>query len=275
MQTERRASDHLYLFRADLNMKGKIGSYEPSLCDELFNDQYRRTHTVSQFVEAIAEHLGKSQVQNSTGIWQDSMFTSMSPILEWAIHITKNKWSDNKEDERASLVIFDVGKVRQIQGVALFRISDVVRFLESGNKVHLISDQLREWASNCDEYVTMGRAVKKAVVKVIPWFKLQSMSIINGEFKRAYTLRKYRQWRDEREYELHDVEKVGRIIVQSAKVLAGHDASYSRMVQHMRELILKPDVSFWGINTDASLENIRHACVEQELMEGFSKTSLN
>ncbi|KAF1973263.1 hypothetical protein BU23DRAFT_598989 [Bimuria novae-zelandiae CBS 107.79] len=228
VQTEHSPAEHPFLFRAHRNM------------------------TVLQFVRAMAVHMGKTQLQKGTGMKQDTMFTSMSPIFEWALHTTKNKWSDNNADERASLVVFDVRRLRQIQGVALFRISDVIRFLESENQVHMISAQLRDWARNCDEYVTMGRAVKDAVVRVIPWSELQSIPIINDPFIRAYTLGRYRQWRDEREYRLHDGEEVGKIVVRSANVLAGHDAPNTWMAQHMVELILKPGVSFWGINTNAS-----------------------
>lgn len=156
VQTERSLSEHTFLFRAQRNMTGEMGSYEPPARNVSFNNRLRKKRTVHQFVRAIAAHLEKSQLQKSTGAKQDTMFTSMSPILEWALHTTKNKWSDNREDERASLVVFNVRRLREIQGVALFRISDVIRFLESENQVHLISTQLRDWARNCDEYVNDG-----------------------------------------------------------------------------------------------------------------------
>ena len=222
-------------------------------------------------------HMGKTQLQKSTGVKQDTVFTSMSPIVEWALHTTKNKWSDNNADERASLVVFDIRRLREIQGVALFRISDVIRFLESENQVNLINTQWRDWAKNCDEYLTMGRAVEDAVVRVIPWTALMSMPIINNQFVKAYTLGRYCQWRDERDYEVHGRDEVGTMVILSAKILAGHDVPDGGIVRQMVELILKPGVSFWGINTGASGKDVISACEEifqQEIIKDLSQTSL-
>jgi hypothetical protein len=82
-------------------MTGQSGSFEPAARNVIFNERLRRKTTVQAFVKAIATHLGKTQVQKETGVKQQTIFTSMSPILEWALHTTKNKWSDNNGDERA------------------------------------------------------------------------------------------------------------------------------------------------------------------------------
>lgn len=103
------------------------------------------------------------------------------------------------------------------------------------------------------------------------------MPIINNEFIRAYTLGRYRQWRDERDYGVHEGEEVGRMLVESARVLAGQDVPNGGIVRQMVGLILKPGVSFWGVNTNASLGDVVGACediVEQEIVEGLSQTSL-
>jgi hypothetical protein len=228
-------------------------------------------------VKALATHLGKTQVQKETGVKQETTFTSLSPILEWALHTTKNKWSDNNADERACLVVFDMERLREIQDVALFRVSDVIRFLESQNQLHVISSQLRDWARNCDEYVTMGKKVKDAVVRVIPWSELRYMPIINSEFIRAYTLWRYCEWRDERSYQVYSAEEVGGFIVQSAKVLAGEESFSSGLTRKMMQLIVKPEVSFWGINTAAGVEEIMERCedlFEGDMVESMSQVSL-
>lgn len=277
VQAERSPARHRFLFRAHRNAIGDIGSYEPSVRNVFFNDHLRKQHTVDQFVRAIAAHLEKTQREKDTGIKQATMFTSMSSILEWALHTTKNKWSDNNGDERASLVVFDVGRLRELQGVAIFRIVDVIRFLESQNQVHLIGAQLRDWARNSDEYLAMGKAARHAVVQVIPWTDLMSMPIVNDEFVRTYTLGKYRQWKDERNYEERDTNEVGRMVVRSAAVLAGHEAVNSVMVRQMVALILEPGVSFWGINTGASSNDIVRACEEifrEDVIESLSQTSI-
>jgi hypothetical protein len=227
-------------------------------------------------VKAIARHLEKTQLQKDTGEKQKTMFTSMSPILEWTLHTTKNKWWDNA-DEQASLVVFNFKTLRETQGVALFRISDVIRFLESANQSHLVSSPLQKWARNCDEYVTMGSAIRNAIVQTIPWSNLWSMPIINDEFTRAYTLGIYRQWRDERDHILHNGEDVGRKIVKSAKVLAGDGISSSEIAHKMVQLIVKPGVSFWGINTEVCKKDILDICediFQREMMESMSQTSL-
>jgi hypothetical protein len=277
VQTERSRSEHKFLFRAYRNLTGESGIFEPAARNVIFNDRLRKKNTVQAFVEAIAAHLGKTQIQQETGVKKETMFTSMSPILEWALHTTKNKWSDNNADERASLVVFDMERLREIQDVALFRVSDVTRFLESQNQLHMISSQLRDWARNCDEYVTMGKKVKNAVVRMIPWPELRYMPIINSEFIRAYTLGRYCQWRNERSYQVYSAEEVGGFIVRSAKVLAGEESVSSGMARRMMKLIVQPEVSFWGMNTAASVEEIMDRCEDifaGDMIESMSQASL-
>lgn len=131
MHNEQSGSEHEFLFHAYRNMTGKAGSFEPAVRNVIFNERLRKGHKVLSFVKAIAKHLVKRKVQKETGEKQETVFTSMSPILEWALHTTKKKWSDNNADERATLVVFDMKRLREIQDVALFRVSDVIRFLES------------------------------------------------------------------------------------------------------------------------------------------------
>ncbi|CAE7219828.1 hypothetical protein PTTW11_11226 [Pyrenophora teres f. teres] len=277
VHNEQSGSEHEFLFRAYRNMTGKAGSFEPAVRNVIFNERLRKGHTVHSFVEAIAKHLGKTQVQKETGVKQETMFTSMSPILEWALHTTKNKWSDNNADERASLVVFDMKRLREIQDVALFRVSDVIRFLESQNQLHLISSQLRDWTRNCDEYVTMGKEVKDAIVRIISWSELRYMPIINSEFIRAYTLGRYCKWRDERNYGVYSAEEVGAFIVRSAKVLAGEETVGSGIARKMMQLIVKPEVSFWGINTAAGVKEIMDRCediFQGDMVESMSQANL-
>jgi hypothetical protein len=258
-------------------MTGQSGIFEPAARNVIFNERLRKKNTVQAFVEAIAAHLSKTQVQKETGSKQETTFTSMSPTLEWALHTTKNKWSDNNSDERASLVVFDMEKLLGIQDVALFRVSDVIRFLESQNQLHLIRSQLRDWAKNCDEYVTMGKKVKEAVVRVIPWSELRYMPIINSEFERAYTLGRYCRWRDERNYQEYSAEEVGGFIVRSAKALAGEESVSSGVAREMMRLVVKPEVSFWGINTGAGVKDIMDRCediLEGDMVESMSQASL-
>lgn len=239
------------------------------------------------FISLMEMHLGITQRERRIGRRHPSIYTSMSPILEWTIHVTKKKSVENIADadadadagERTCLVIFNIRKLRAMQDVAIFRISDVVRYLESQKQLQLIDPHLQEWAENCDEYLTMGSAVENAVIRVIPWSHLYSMPIINELFIRTYTLRKYREWKDQGYYPLCDEEEVSNIVVTSAMVLAGHDAQNAWMVPQMVNLILKPEVSFWGINTNASGTAVEDACKmaisQQELVQNLARTSVD
>lgn len=61
---------------------------QPPLIQDLdvpFNLEFRRTHSIDKFPEDLAEHLGKTRNEKET------YFVSMSPILEWTIHIAGQK----------------------------------------------------------------------------------------------------------------------------------------------------------------------------------------
>ncbi|OBT40524.1 hypothetical protein VE00_09006 [Pseudogymnoascus sp. WSF 3629] len=259
-----------FLFRAHKH----VGANQPTFVPDLgmpFDLEFRRILSFEEFVTDLAEHLGKTQKEKDLGEKIETYFVSVSPILEWTIHTAGRKWCDRREDEVVGLVIFDVKKLRQNSGTTIFRVSDVLKFLEGEGKDSLIEQDLQEWARNCDEYVSVGRIPDDGLVRWIVWTELYQ-SLPNPLpfkkcFARAYTLGKYREWMQQIPEEHIELEDICQRIVQFGKVLTGQQDD---LLFPLIELVLKPGMQFWGLTTESSEDvaaNIRELIDETALQK--------
>jgi len=249
----------------------------------VLNNHYRQANSVNSFVRSLNGHLGKTERETKTGRRLVTKFTSTSPRLNWTLHLTGKKSREQDKDGEggdASFVIFDLQALSKTPNVTVFRVADVLDFLQSSGKSSLILEEHQRWARNCDEYVIMGRGVENAVVQIAPWSELRVTPIINQHFCNAYTLKIYEQFRDnaaEGRIEA-GLEQVCKMVVESAKAVAGHKASDAALVQLLVRLILEPGAWFWGINTSGGQEEIRDGCktiIENELVVKMGQISVN
>jgi hypothetical protein len=100
----------------------------------------------------------------------------MSLIIEWTIHTAGQKSKDigPNTDEFVVFAIFDVKKLRQSSDVNIFRITDILHFLEGRGQGDLIVEDLMKWARNCDEYMSMGGRLGDGLVGWVRWEELSS-----------------------------------------------------------------------------------------------------
>jgi hypothetical protein len=238
---------------------------------------------VNDFVLSLGNHLGKTERETKTGRRLITKFTSTSSRLDWTLHLAGKKSREQREQGEAghvSFVIFDLQALSKTPNVTVFRVADVLDFLQTSGKSSLIPDEYQRWARNCDEYVIMGRGVEKAVVQIVPWSEIRVTPIINQHFCNAYTLKLYERFRDsavDRRIET-GFEQVCQMVVELAKTVAGHEASDAALVQLLVKLILKPGIWFWGINTTSGQEEIRCGCkaiIENELVVKMSQVSVD
>jgi hypothetical protein len=249
----------------------------------VLDDHYRQAKSVNDFVLSLGNHLGKTERETKIGRRLITKFTSTSSGLNWTLHLAGKKSREQHEQGKAghvSFVIFDLQALSKTPNVTVFRVADVLDFLQTSGKSSLIAEEHQRWARNCDEYVIMGRGVEKAVVQIVPWSELRVTPIINQHFRNAYTLKQYERFRDnavDRRIET-GFEQVCQMVVESAKAVAGHKASDAALVQLLVRLILKPGTWFWGINTTSGQEEIRDGCkkiIEDELVVKMSQVSVD
>jgi hypothetical protein len=271
------------LFRAHQHATtDQPGEYNSHAREVLFDDQFRQRKTMRDFLVSLGRHLGKTDIKTTTGKQLRTRFTSTSPRLNWTLHLTGKKSRKQREqgkEDQVSLVIFDLQMLSKTPNVTVFRVSDVLRFLEASKEPSLIAPEYRKWATNCDEYIIMGRDAKSCIVQLIPWLELKFMSIINNPFGTVYTLRTYERFRNELMDRRPDTEytQVCEMVVDSAKVLAGQGSIDAKLVQHLVKLILKPGVWFWGIktsSTDAEIEVGCMAILKNDLTVQMSQVSV-
>ena len=243
------AAERTLLFRAHNHIgSDPLSAYDSSVELVKFDGQFRQQHSVREFLLAIDSHLGKTEKENSTGMQKKTYFTSTSSILEWALHLTRRKWQSLREDEQASLVIFDLQKLCRIPDVRVFRVS-IIHFIQTSDNSDTITSEHEEWAKNCDEYVIIGQGIEGGIVQAIPWSRLEMMPIINQQtktFTRTYTLGIYRQWKDEALARCQETnrEEVCAKVIESAKLLAMPGSKDVVKVQLMIEHIIKPGIEF-------------------------------
>ena len=130
----------------------------------------------------------------------ETWFLSTSPVLEWTVHATGQKSKEAKADETAGLAVFDAGRLRQTPDLAVFRVFDILHFLEGRGNEKLVPQDVQQWARNCDEYVVMGKVHRSGLLRWISWTELYGSEFLSSQFLMAYTLGIYCQWRD-KEYD--------------------------------------------------------------------------
>lgn len=161
-------------------------------------------------------------------------------------------------------MIFDVQVLCQTPKTTVFRVTDLLRFLEASGQAHLIPAEYQQWARNCDEYIIMGSGIESGIVQMIPWVEIRCAPIINYPFGDAYTLSTYEQFRDNlmdgRPYT--EYKEACKMVVLSAKKIAGQKAEDIEFVQHLVNLVLKPGLWFWGIKVSGGDTEIWEGCEE-------------
>jgi hypothetical protein len=209
--------------------------------------------------------LGKKEIEEKTGKRLKTKFTSTSPRFNWTLHLTGQK--SRELEDQVDFVIFDLQALCQTPDITVFRVTDVLRFLETSSQTSLIPHDYQQWARNCDEYLIMGRSLGKGIVQIIPWPELRSMSIVNDAFCSAYTLSLYERFRDDRMGGCMETEygEVCEMVVKAAKTIAGEEAGKVEFVREIVELILQAGLWFWGIKTSRSETEIGVGC--EELLE--------
>jgi len=261
-------SDIDFLFRAHKHVGTSQPTFSPGL-NIPFDLRYRCTSSIDNFALELGLHLDKTR-EDERGGKIATTFVSMTPMLEWTLHTTGQKWRyrDQTADEVAGLAIFDVEKLRQTSDTAIFRVSDVLDFLASQGKDQLIRQDLQRWARNCNEYVLMGRIPNNGLVRWLEWEELSTLPalLFPGCFLRAYTLAQYCKWRGTQHFKLGDI---CQRIVESGKILAG---PRDDVLLPLTELILRPGIHFWGfeidsLETDAVKAKIRVLVDEATLLK--------
>ncbi|CAN9407359.1 unnamed protein product [Alternaria alternata] len=186
-------------------------------------------------------------------------FKDTERALDWA------GWKKSRElHEQVNFVIFDLQALRQTPETTVFRVTDVLRFLETSKQTHLIPTEYQQWARNCDEYVIMGRGIEKGIVQITPWSELRWTPIINDTFCRAYTLSLYERFQHERMGGILRTEcrQACEMVVSTARIMAGQKTEDIEFFQHLVHLILKPGLRFWGIQVSEDDAEIVKECDE-------------
>ena len=217
---------------------------------------------MQDFLKSLGMHLGKNAEEAKARKAMRTKFTSTSPRLEWTLHLTGKK--SRGLHEQVNFVIFDLQALRQTPETTVFRVMDVLRFLETSKQTHLISTEYQQWARNCDEYVIMGRGIEKGIVQITPWSELRWTPIINDTFCRAYTLSLYERFQHERMGEIIQTEcgQACEMVASTARIMAGQKTEDIEFVQHIVHLILKPGLWFWGIQVSEDDAEIVKECDE-------------
>ena len=217
---------------------------------------------MQDFLKSLGMHLGKNAEEAKAGKAMRTKFTSTSPRLEWTLHLTGKK--SRKLHEQVNFVIFDLQALRQTPETTVFRVMDVLRFLETSKQTHLIPTEYQQWARNCDEYVIMGRGIEKGIVQITSWSELRWTPIINDTFCRAYTLSLYERFQHERMGGIIQTEcgQACEMVVSTARIMAGQKTEDIEFVQHLVHLILKPGLRFWGIQVSEDDAEIVKECDE-------------
>jgi hypothetical protein len=278
IQVDQLPSERTLLFRAhDQAITHQAGVYTSAARRIPFNEEYRQRKSVHEFVKSLGMHLRKKEIEAETGKPPKTMFTSTSPRLEWTLHLAGKK--SRELADQVDFVSFDLQALRKTPDTTVFRVTDVLQFLETSGQTYLIPQKYRQWARNCDEYIIMGNSVEEGIVQVVPWPELRWMSIINEPFCSAYTLSTYEQFRDGRMDGRSETEcgEVCQAVVKSAKAIAGGELADAELVGHLVRLILKAGVWFWGIKTWSSDAEIEARCkylLDDELVAKMSGVSL-
>ncbi|KAJ4985108.1 hypothetical protein SVAN01_09411 [Stagonosporopsis vannaccii] len=254
-------SQRTLLFRAhDQPATNQSGVYISADREIPFDDDYRQRKSVQEFLKSLGVHLGKKVNEAKAGKTLKTMFTSTSPRLEWTLHLTGKK--SRELQKQVSFVIFDLQTLRQTPDTTVFHVTEVVRFLETSKQTHLIPEEYQQWARNCDEYIIMGSEIERGIVQITPWSELRWTPIINDTFRHAYTLSSYEKFRNDGLGKIPQTEyrKACKMVVLTARKMAGQKADDMEFVQHLIHLILKPRLWFWGIQVSEDDAEIAKGC---------------
>lgn len=237
---------------------------------------------MQDFLGSLGRHLGKTERETKLGRQLATRFTSTSPRLDWTLHLTGKKSREQQErgtKDQVSFVVFDLETLSRTPNVSVLRMSDVLRFLKSGSEPRLIPQNYQQWARNCDEYVIIGQGVQSAIIQFVPWSEIRWMPIINHLFRSTYTLGSYQRFKAEGINKCAETrhKEVCKMVVDSAKEIAGQKASEAELVLELVRLILKPGIWFWGIKTRSTEVEIMVECeaiLEDELAVRMGDISL-
>ncbi|OAL57045.1 hypothetical protein IQ07DRAFT_626972, partial [Pyrenochaeta sp. DS3sAY3a] len=238
--------------------------YKSPAREVVFDEDFRDSYPVRRFLTSLARHLRKTEKERQQGKKLTTKFTSISPILEWTLHLSGRKARGRGPEgpNSTSLVVFDLQKLSEAPNVTVIKISDIIDFLEQGQCLYtIIPKQYLQWARNCDEYVLMGEGIENCVIQMIPWSELDRMPIVQHPFNYADTLGQYHKLRelmDERS--VINIEKACDIVVESARTLAGREEDNTEYVLHIAGLILKPGMRFWGFKPNIAKSYIMDRC---------------
>jgi hypothetical protein len=108
----------------------------------------------------------------------------------------------------------------------------------------------------------MGRGIQEGVVQLIPWTRIETVPILPSFLTSMHSLEQYRRYRDNIMHTRPIVEhkKVCEMVVESARTMANEKSLDMAYVQQLVELILKPQVGFWGIRIESTSGEIRVGC---------------
>jgi hypothetical protein len=79
---------------------------------------------------------GKKEIEAETGKRLKTKFTSTIPRLEWTLHLMGKK--SQKLHDQIDFVVFDLWALRKTQDTTVFRVIDVIQFLEMSGQTNLV-----------------------------------------------------------------------------------------------------------------------------------------
>ncbi|CAG8981237.1 hypothetical protein HYALB_00003835 [Hymenoscyphus albidus] len=247
--TKAKRSDPHFLFRAHKRIGGGQPVFTPEINLE-FDQRFRCTTSTDDLAQRLAVHLNKFNLERQLEEKIVTHFVSMSPQLEWAFHATGQRWQEKDPDEEVGLAIFYFKILQQDPNIAIFRVEDILDFLIAERKDYIITEELAEWARNCDEYISFGEIPTVGFVNWITWENLSSpSSILPSCFLDIYTLGNYRKWiKQDRNQQNLDPDTIRSRVFEFTKLLCG---TQENLFYPLRELVLKPGLQFWGYTWNA------------------------
>lgn len=165
------------------------------------------------------------------------------------MHKTGQKRDRKGQEDVVGLAIFDFKMLQQDSSTTIFRVSDILKFLEREGRPDLIKPKPQQWARNCDEYVSLGGISQAGLVNWVTWEKIWSPSLFLPRcFMKAYTLGKYREWiQDPKNQRQATPEEINRLFSEFGMVLAGPRQD---LLSPLLQLLQRPGLLFWGFTKD-------------------------
>jgi hypothetical protein len=137
VQIDRAPTERTLFFRThDQAVTDQAGVYASAARRISFDDEYRQRKSVQEFVKSLGLHSGRKEIKAETGKRLKTKFTSTSPRLEWTLHLIGKK--SQKLHDQVDFVIFDLWVLRKTQDTTVFRVTDVIQFLETSGQTNLV-----------------------------------------------------------------------------------------------------------------------------------------